>query len=246
MECATGSMGSRVHRIDNIPLDMMERLASMDWNRAGRRVMIDAARGIICWMSPSSVHEVNAKATDRLVEIAGSLLGKQVALLGGTRWKRPGDPKGTGLEADAAFYIGGNAEAWYAAAKDGDQALLDFESATPPDLVVEVEVTNLDHDKPARYAALGVREMWQVTRKSSDTPPIVHILDLRTERGPAPMETSRLLPVLSRDRLSEALRIARINPRAETRARLTEMLAHGPGPETERDRGAWRSPSPFD
>ena len=246
MECVTGPMGSQFHRIDSIPLYMMERLAGMDWNLAGRRVMVDAAQGIICWMSPSSVHEVNAKATDRLVEIAGSLLGKQVVLLGGTRWKRPGDPEGTGLEADAAFYVGGNAEAWYASAKTGKRALQDFESATPPDLVVEVEVTHLDHDKPDRYAALGAREMWQVTERESDTPPIVQILDLQAERGPTPMETSRLLPVLSSDRLSEALWIARMNPRAETENRLSDLLDRRPGPDTERDRGAWRAPSPFD
>ncbi len=246
METATGSMGSRVHRIDNIPVDMMERLASMDWNRAGRRVMIDAAQGIICWMSPSSAHEDFAEAARDVVEIAGSLLGKQVVLKGGTRWKRPGDPKGTGLEADAAFYVGGNAEAWYAAAKTGRQAILDFESVTPPDLVVEVEVTHLDRGKPARYAVLGVREMWQVTERESETPPVVQILDLQAEGEPTPMETSRLLPVLSRDRLSRALRIALMNPRAETRERLTEMLDCRPGTEAEPDRGAWRSPSPFD
>ncbi len=246
MECVTGPMGSQFHRIDGIPLDMMGRLADMDWNLAGRRVMIDAAQGIICWMSPSSVHEDISRAADRVVEHAGTLSGKQVVIKGGTRWKRPGDPEGTGLEADAAFYVGGNADAWFAAAKDGDRAILDFESVTPPDLVVEVEVTNLDHGKPDRYAALGVREMWQVTRKISDTPPIVQILDLQAERGPTPTETSRLLPVLSRDRLSEALRIARMNPRAETRARLTKMLAKRRGQETEPDRGASGSPSPFD
>ncbi len=235
MESATGSMGSRVHRIDSIPVDMMERLAGMDWNRAGRRVMIDAAQGIISWMSPSSVHENIARATDRVVEIAGSLSGKQVVVMGGTRWKRPGDPKGTGVEADAAFYVGGNAEAWYAAAKTGKRAVLDFESDTPPDLVVEVEVTHLDQDKPNRYAALGVREMWQVTERESDATPIVQILDLQTEKGPEPMEASKLLSVLPRDRLAQALWTARMNPRAETRERLTEMLDRGLGAETERD-----------
>ncbi len=246
MECVTGPMGSQFHRIVDVPENMMERLARMDWNQAGRRVMIDAASGIISWMSPSSVHEDFAEAAREVVRLAGSLLEQQVVLKGGTRWKLPGDPKGTGLEADAAFYIGGNAEAWYAAAKDGDQAILDFESVTPPDLVVEVEVTHLDQGKPARYAALGVREMWQATRKNSDAPLVVHVLDLQAERGPIPMETSKLLPVLTSDRLSQALRIARMNPPAETRERLTEMLDLRPGTDPERDRGAWRSPSPFD
>ncbi len=224
METATGPMGSQFHRIDSIPLDMMDRLARMDWNLVGRRVMIDAAQGIICWMSPSSVHEGIARAADRVVEIAGSLSGQLVVIRGSTRWKRPGDPEGTGLEADASFYLGGNAEAWYAAKKAGKQAVLDFESATPPDLVVEVEVTHLDQGKPARYAALGVREMWQATEREGDTSPAIHFLDLQAEKGPTPMEASRLLPTLSRDRLSEALRIAETYPRMETENRLSDLL----------------------
>ena len=67
----------------------------------------------------------------------------------GKRWKRPNDPKDVGPEADASYYIGINAVGWYAADRDGgDEAVLAFESKTPADLVVEVEVSHIDEDKP--------------------------------------------------------------------------------------------------
>jgi Uma2 family endonuclease len=38
---------------------------------------------------------------------------------------------------------------------------IDFATAPPPDLVVEVDITSTDLDKTRLYAALGVPELWR-------------------------------------------------------------------------------------
>ena len=106
-----------------------------DWNRMGRRVMIDAREGIIAWMSSSGTHEGLIESSDLTVKVAGVVLKTEVKAVRGIRWKRPDDPPNVGLEADASFYIGTSAKRWLAIyGKGGEKAVLDFEAKTPPDL----------------------------------------------------------------------------------------------------------------
>ncbi|MDE0114718.1 MAG: hypothetical protein OXI87_06175 [Albidovulum sp.] len=62
-----GPMGSEFWRIEVSPEIVPALAEKADWNRMGRRVMIDAAKGIISWMSPPN---------------AGSRLWKREARLG--------------------------------------------------------------------------------------------------------------------------------------------------------------------
>ena len=135
-----------------VPPELVPALArEFDWNRMGRRFMIDAEEGIISWMSPSSTHEILGKATDLMVRMAGAMMNRHVREKGG-------------LEPDEAFYLGDKAAAWYEADRiGGEDAVHDFEARTPPNLVVEV--THHDVDKPHRYAELGIPEMWRVDGK---------------------------------------------------------------------------------
>ncbi len=176
-----------------MPPDIVPELAKrVDWNRFGRRVMV-AADGIIAWMTPSGPHEDYADASEETVRLAARLLGRRIKAKRGTRWKRPEDPENTGLEADASFYIGANAERWYAAAEKGGKAAEVFEAATPPDLVIEVEATHADRDKPDRYAVLGATEMWRAALRENGDRIEVEILDLQAPGGPRPVETSLTL-----------------------------------------------------
>ena len=226
MEHVTGPMGSDFYRLDDIPRHMVPRIAAaFDSKRIGRRMAVDAVRGVIAWMSPSSAHAVLGESVTDVIKMSTGLLGLESRSMRDTRWKRHRrDPDGTGLEADAAFYVGKNAEAWYAAAEEGDAAILAFEAATPPDLVVEIEVTNLDEGKPEHYAVLGVTEMWQVTRHEADAPPVVHILDLQAAGGLQRRARSRILAGLEETSLAETLEIASRRPSAELEARLESVL----------------------
>lgn len=193
-----GPLGSDFWRI-RVPPELVPAMArEIDWNRLGRRVMIDPGLGIISWMNPSSSHEIFGTSTDLTVMVAGSVLRKQVRPMRGTRWKGPDDPENVGLEADAAFYVGENADSWYSLdSEGGEEAVLAFEAKTPPDLVVEVEVTHFDRKKPQRYARLGVREMWRVNARRGSKQVQVEILDLQDSKGPKPIVKSLVLDGLS-------------------------------------------------
>ena len=114
-----GPMGSEFWQIRVPPETIPAMAREFDWNRLGKRVMIDPITGIIAWMSPASAHEGLARDSDKIVEGMAAQAKKRVKVLGGTRWKLPQDPRNTGLEADASYYIGEQAEQWYATYQTG-------------------------------------------------------------------------------------------------------------------------------
>ncbi len=232
----TGPMGSEFWRI-TVPPEIVPVLAKeIDWNNFGRRVLIDPVAGIISWMNPSGTHEDIADATDKIVERTSQLLGCQAKAKRGTRWKGPDDPKNTGLEADAAFYIGTNAKLWVDAFREGGPKYIEaFEAETPPDLVVEVEVTHLDADKPALYARLGIREMWRIVGHKITNHVKVEILDLQQENGPQAVKKSQVLEGLTDSNLPEAFWLARSLQYEELQAMLQELLVQGSDPQNDVD-----------
>ena len=70
-------------------------------------------------MSPSHPHEDLTTIFDDIVDAAGSTLTGAVKKLRSLRLRGPGDPPGTGMEPDCAFYVGERANAYYAARDDG-------------------------------------------------------------------------------------------------------------------------------
>ena len=117
-------------------------------------MFIDPAQGLIALMSPSSEHEFHADGASRLTNRLAEACGIWSIGLRGTRWRRPGDPKNTGAEPDACFYLGDKALAWAEAYDDGEAARDAFEAAHPPDLVIEVERSHGDDAKPGFYRLL--------------------------------------------------------------------------------------------
>ena len=211
-----GPMGSEFWQI-RVPPKIVPIMADrFDWNKLGRRVVIDPIAGIISWINPSGPHVGLAEATVDIVKEASQFLNGQVRGMRDMRWRLPDDPKNTGVEADASFYIAANAERWYTAMAQGWETVADFETRTPPDLVVEVEITHLDENKPTRYAELGVQEMWQTTRhqnqdqrQGEDRYKIeVVVLDLQARGGPREVVQSRILPGLTAASLPQAYKLA--------------------------------------
>ena len=149
-----GPLGSTVHVLHADP-GTIAGLAAVDWNRHFRRVCLDPVRGLIVLMTPSGLHENLTDIFDHIVDIAGSTLTGASKALRHTRLRRPGDPPGTGLEPDAAFYVGERAKGYRDALVEGAAAAEDFVIHTPPDVVVEVEITHADEGRIGRYADLG-------------------------------------------------------------------------------------------
>jgi Uma2 family endonuclease len=59
-----------------------------------------------------------------------------------------------GVEPDTCFYVQN-------AARIIGKRSLDFDTDPPPDIVVEIDVTNASHSKFSIYAALGVPKIWR-------------------------------------------------------------------------------------
>ena len=205
MERSTGSMGSQYTTYRFFPEDI-PRLAKLDWNSIARRVFIDPATGLIALMSPSSRHETHAWGAGRAVHDTARHAGMRAIALGATRWRHPDDPENTGAEPDACYYLGENAERWSRTHPKGEAELDAFEEATPPDLVIEVERSRGDADKPLFYRRLGVPEMWRIDVSGNTREAVM--LDLQAPDEPEMMEASAVLPPADPAFVLEAVELA--------------------------------------
>lgn len=185
--------------------DDIRRAAGMDWNRLGRRVVIDPVRQFISWMSPSAPHAIMTGAIGDMLRSVSRITGLKISPnLLDSRWKKPGDPGRGAMEADVSFYIGSNAVAYRTAYRKG--TAFDFMKSVPPDLVVEVEAFHADRDKPQRWSEFGVTEMWRLEKGIERlTFPKVEILGLQPECRS--LRKSALLPGIGPNEISRAVDI---------------------------------------
>jgi Uma2 family endonuclease len=119
-------------------------------NRPRLRVSYD--RGRLEVMSPLPEHETYARFIDRMVYFYCDALNVELESFGSSTWKRRS--LGKGVEPDACYYVE-NAKR-VIGKKEFD---LDFDP--PPDIVVEIDITNESFGKFPIYAALGVPEIWR-------------------------------------------------------------------------------------
>ena len=162
----TGPLGSTVHVL-RADADTIAELAAIDWSLHFRRVCLDPVRGIITLMSPSRIpHEDLSKMLDDIVDVAAGAPSLPVRDQGAA--KSPASagrtsPPAPGMEPDCAFYVGDRAKSYFAALSER------VTRRKPPSLnarrrtwSIEVEITNADEGKAARYGEMGVREMWRL------------------------------------------------------------------------------------
>ena len=128
----TGPLGSTVHVL-RADAETVAALAGVDWSRHFRRVCLDPVRGVITLMSPSRLHEDLSLILDDIVDIAGSMITRGSKGLRSTRLRGRGEPPGTGMEPDCAFYVGERARgpiSWRCGR--GMRRPTSSSSATPP------------------------------------------------------------------------------------------------------------------
>ena len=200
-----GPLGSTVHVL-RADADTIAELAAIDWSRHFRRVCLDPVRGIIVLMSPSYPHEDLAQILGDIVDAAGSLISGVTKGLRSTRLRRPSEPPGTGMEPDCAFYVGERARGYFAALDEGDEAEAAFVERTAPDLVVEVEITNADEGKAARYGEIGVRELWRLHGRKGTKELRAEFLALDAGTAPRLIESSQVLLGLTPDDVCAAVK----------------------------------------
>ena len=200
----TGPLGSTVHVI-RADADTVAELAAIDWNRHFRPVCLDPVRGLITLMSPSHPHEDLSSIFDDVVNVAGSILTSTAKKLRSLRIRGQGEPPGTGMEPDCAFYVGDRARGYFRARREGQVAVEAYVERVAPDLVVEVEITHADEGKAERYGDIGVRELWRLHGSKGTTELRAEFLALDRGRAPRELDASAVLEGLTPGDVCEAV-----------------------------------------
>ncbi|MCY4221423.1 MAG: Uma2 family endonuclease [Thiotrichales bacterium] len=200
----TGPLGSTIHVL-RADAETIVELAALDWNRQFRRVCLDPVRGVITLMSPSRLHEDLASIFDDIVRVAGSTLAGATRTLRSPRLRGQGEPPGTGMEPDCAFYVGDRARGYRAALREGATAADAYLESIAPDLVVEAEITSADAGKAERYGEMGVRELWRLHGRQGTQELQVEFFALSTGTAPRALDASEILEGLTSADICEAV-----------------------------------------
>ena len=200
----TGPLGSTIHVL-RADAGTIAELAAIDWSRCFRRVCLDPVRGIVTLMAPSHSHEDLTWILDRIVDVAGSAAAGASKGIGSTRLRGRGEPPGTGMEPDCAFYVGERARGYLAALVGGEEAADAYVERIAPDLVVEVEITHADEGKAERYGEMGVRELWRLHGRKGTRELRVDFLALRPGSAPRRLGASEVLAGLTPKDVCEAV-----------------------------------------
>jgi Uma2 family endonuclease len=137
-------------------------LSGVTWDEYGRylkafaerpRVRLTYDRGVLEIMSPLSEHELPAEAFARFLVILGEELNLAIRTGGSMTLRRRRHRRG--LEPDKCWWIA-NAHRLRPGLR------IDLRSDPPPDLAVEIDVTNSSIPRLPIYARLGVAELWRI------------------------------------------------------------------------------------
>lgn len=120
-----------------------------------RRYRLTYDRGTLEIMSPLMNHEEPTYLLGRFVDVLTEELN--LPIRGGRSVTLRRRKKKRGLEPDNCFWI-------TSAFRLQAGMRLDLGTDPPPDLAIEVDVTNSSLDRMAIYAVLGVPEVWRLTR----------------------------------------------------------------------------------
>jgi Uma2 family endonuclease len=138
------------------------RLSAVDWDtytqllrafaeRPGIRLTYD--RGELEIMSPLLEHDWDDRLLGRLVVALTEELGLPIQCGGSVTMRRR--RRRRGLEADETYWIAN-------ASRMAGRRRLNLRTDPPPDLAIEVDVTNSSLDRMSIYASLRVPEVWRL------------------------------------------------------------------------------------
>jgi Uma2 family endonuclease len=169
--------------IPNISWATYESLLKDLENQSSPRLAYD--QGVLEIMTVSFGHEAPNEILSDIVKIALEELDIDFVSAGSTTFKRESLKRG--FEPDASFYIRN-------AARIRGKKQLDMEFDPPPDLILEVDVTN---DSMNIYASIGVSEVWRYNAGLE-----IWVLG---KAGYVRRTTSEAIPVLNEQLISELL-----------------------------------------
>ncbi len=147
---ATSTLAEQRTILHNISWATFEALLQETGEDRGSRFAYDC--GTLEIMTPLFEHENPKIQFDRFVFALAEELGIEIKSAGSTTLKRKIAKRG--IEPDNCYYIQNEP------AVRGRQEL-DLETAPPPDLAIEIDITSSSVDKLGIYSALGVPELWR-------------------------------------------------------------------------------------
>jgi Uma2 family endonuclease len=133
-----------------ISWETYERLLADLVDSSAPRLTFD--QGVLEVMSPTAEHEEYNRTLALLVEVVAEELQINVRRLGSTTFKRQDLLKG--FEPDSCFYIQSAQRIW-------GKKRIDLTQDPPPDLVIEIDLTNSSLDRFPIFARVGVPEVWR-------------------------------------------------------------------------------------
>jgi len=168
-ETIMASMTTRISElkdaIDHLPPGSTLSLEDVTWkeyenllsdldDRPGIRVTYD--QGKLEIVTTSRRHEKYERFIEMIILLMAEESGLTVESCGSATWKRQRDARGT--EPDCCFHI---ANAERVIGRDE----LDLDKDPPPDLVVEIDVTNQSSSKLGIYSGFRIPEVWRYIAK---------------------------------------------------------------------------------
>jgi Uma2 family endonuclease len=154
-------------------------------------------RGLLEIMTTSAEHEREVLALAMVVEVVAIELELDIDPVGSTTFKRPDLEQG--FEPDASFYIHHRDQV-------STRAQIDLATDPPPDVVIEVDITNSSLDRFPIYAGMGVPEVWRYAKGSVT-------ISLLQEGTFVDSTTSAALPFVTAEALTRFLEERRKMPR---------------------------------
>jgi len=149
MIATTSSLAEQRTLLENISWSTFETLLKEIGDKRGYRIAYDEGRLEI--MAPLFEHENYKSNFGNFILALAEELDIEIKSAGSTTLKLKNAKKG--IEPDNCYYIQNEA------AVRGRQEL-DLETAPPPDLAIEIDITSSSVDKLAIYSALRVPELW--------------------------------------------------------------------------------------
>jgi Uma2 family endonuclease len=152
---------SYVEAIEHLPKGAILRLPQVGWEDYEQllaelgddyHVRVSYACGWLEIMSPLPEHEEFADVVLGITREITRELGVKLETRGSMTIRRAWQAKG--VEPDTCFYVQN-------AARIIGKRSRDFDTDPPPDIVVEIDLTNASQSKFPIYAALGVPEIWR-------------------------------------------------------------------------------------
>ena len=136
--------------MDDVSWTTYEALLADGGDHRQTRMAFD--QGVLEIVTPSYEHEHVGNIVTRVAEALMDARKQDYAPAGSTTFRHQGVARG--FEPDASYYV-------EHAARIRGLTRIDLNSDPPPDLVIEIDVTQGSLDKLPIYAALGVPEIWR-------------------------------------------------------------------------------------